>query len=81
MTLIAFLIGLPMLKSEVAFNAVASISVIGLYVSLPCLSCHSSPSPCAAQPDLRPVSRSPMAWWWVSVIFACLLPGALIDTA
>ena len=29
MTLVAFLIGLPMLKSEVAFNAVASISVIG----------------------------------------------------
>ena len=29
MTLIAFLIGLPMLKSEVAFIAVASISVIG----------------------------------------------------
>ena len=27
MTLVAFLIGLPMLKSEVAFNAVASISV------------------------------------------------------
>ena len=33
MTLVAFLIGLPMLKSEVAFNAVASISVIGLYIT------------------------------------------------
>ena len=33
MTFIAFLIGLPMLKSEIAFDAVSSISVIGLYIT------------------------------------------------
>ena len=33
MSLVAFLIGLPMLKSEVAFTAVSSISVIGLYIT------------------------------------------------
>ena len=33
MTLVAFLIGLPMLKSDVAFAAVSSISVIGLYIT------------------------------------------------
>lgn len=33
MALVAFLIGLPMLKSEVAFTAVSSISVIGLYIT------------------------------------------------
>lgn len=33
MSLVAFLIGLPMLQSEVAFTAVSSISVIGLYIT------------------------------------------------
>ncbi|KAK9865548.1 hypothetical protein WJX84_006827 [Apatococcus fuscideae] len=33
MTLVAFLIGLPMLKDAVAFAAVSSISVIGLYIT------------------------------------------------
>ena len=32
-TFVAFLIGLPMLKSEIAFLAISSISVIGLYIT------------------------------------------------
>ena len=33
MVTLAFILGLPMLNSTVAFNAVISISVIGLYIS------------------------------------------------
>ena len=49
MVTLAFILGLPMLSSTIAFQAVVSISVIGLYISCE-PSPASAPLPCLSSP-------------------------------
>jgi hypothetical protein len=52
MVTFAFLLGLPMLYSSVAFTAVVSISTVGLYISCEPL-CHTVYSSLLSLPSLR----------------------------
>ena len=69
MVTLAFILGLPMLSSTIAFSAVVSISVIGLYIS--CEPFPGTRTPSVAFTTLASAGKGLMQCWMFPLMAAC----------